>query len=207
MTALPKSSPLAHRQSLSAEGDLLMISEVPFVPKHILRAAPESAAKPVRAAVGLELPTDPLHAAGDGDMAILWLGPDEWMITGNGETAKLVDALAGTHHQLVDVSDYYTIIHVGGRMARPALMKITTLDVHRRACLPGRVAGSMFGHANAWLWLVAEENEEPDFRLVVRWSLADYLWCLLADAGREWGVPDEIPVSGEKLLDTSAQSF
>jgi hypothetical protein len=37
------------------------------------------------------------------------------------------------------------------------------------------------------------------FRLLIRWSMADYLWCLLADAGREWGMPAEVPVKGERL--------
>jgi sarcosine oxidase subunit gamma len=29
--------------------------------------------------------------------------------------------------------------------------------------------------------------------------MADYLWCLLADAGREWGVPEQVPIKGEVL--------
>jgi sarcosine oxidase subunit gamma len=29
--------------------------------------------------------------------------------------------------------------------------------------------------------------------------MADYLWCLLAEAGREWGMPREVPVKGERL--------
>ena len=29
--------------------------------------------------------------------------------------------------------------------------------------------------------------------------MADYLWCLVADAAREWGVPEEQPVEGETL--------
>ena len=61
------------------------------------------------------------------------------------------------HHQLVDVSDYYTIIEVAGPKAREALMKLTTLDLHPRAFKPGMVTGSVFGRANAMIWLPLDD--------------------------------------------------
>ncbi len=112
---------------------------------------------------------------------------------------KARDALAGMHHQLVDVSDYYTTIEVAGPKARELLMKLTTLDMHPGAFRPGMVAGSVFAHANALLWLPLGAADDEAFRLFVRWSMADYLWCVIAEAGREWGVPEEVPVKGEKL--------
>jgi heterotetrameric sarcosine oxidase gamma subunit len=107
----------------------------------------------------------------------------------------------------VDVSDYYTIIEVAGDQARELLMKLTTLDLHPRAFRPGMVTGSMFGRTQATIWQPPraggaggdDDGGEPTFRLFIRWSMADYLWCALADAGREWGVPEQIPVTGERL--------
>jgi len=63
------------------------------------------------------------------------------------------------------------------------------------------VAGSVFGRANALLWQTRSDADEagPAFRLFIRWSMADYLWCLAADAGREWGVPEQVSVKDEKL--------
>jgi hypothetical protein len=29
--------------------------------------------------------------------------------------------------------------------------------------------------------------------------MADYLWCLIADAAREFGTPEQRPVEGERL--------
>ena len=82
-------------------------------------------------------------------------------------------------------------------------MKLTTLDLHPRAFKAGMVAGSMFGRTQATLWQVTDDGRVgrggPLFRLIVRWSMADYLWCLIADAAREWGVPEEQPVEGETL--------
>jgi len=199
-------SPLFHRRPLEGEGGSLRIVEQPFLGKFILRANPDDAVEPLRAALGLGLPFDPLTSSRDGDTAFLWLGPDEWMLVTRegdpaGRAALAAQALAGIHHQLVDVSDYYTVIEVAGPRAREALMKLTPLDVHARAFRAGMVAGSVFGQANATLWQTADDAEEggPAFRVFVRWSMADYLWCLLADAGREWGMPEEVPIKGERL--------
>ena len=49
------------------------------------------------------------------------------------------------------------------------------------------------------LWLPLEAAGEETFSLFVRWSMADYLWCTVADAGREWGMPEQVPVKGEAL--------
>ena len=202
-------SPLAHRSSIAAERDAVRLAEIPFLSKHILRVDPETGAAVVKSALGLDLPQEPLTSSRSNDTACLWLGPDEWMIVGDDNLAPdLAKALAKTQSQLADVSDYYTVIEVAGPRARDALMKLTTLDIHPRAFQVGQVAGSLFGHANAWLWLTGETDDEgPAFRLIVRWSMADYLWCLLAECGREWGMPEEQPLAGEALLQASAQSL
>ena len=97
------------------------------------------------------------------------------------------------------MSSYYTTIELAGPRARDMLMKLTTLDLHPSAFTTGQVAGSLFGRAQATLWQVdADETEGgPVFRLFVRRSMADYLWCLLAEAGFEWGMPKQAPLSGE----------
>ena len=211
-SAPERRSPLVHRSPIAAERDALRLAEIPFLRKHILRVDPQAAAVVVKSALAVELPRQPLTTSRSGETACLWLGPDEWMIIGGDDvaakTANLAIALADTHYQLAEVSDYYTAIEVAGPRARDALMKLTTLDIHPREFPVGRIAGSVFGHANAWLWLTDESDDDsPVFRLIVRWSMADYLWCLLADCGREWGMPEEQPLAGEVLLQASAQSL
>jgi sarcosine oxidase subunit gamma len=196
-------SPLDHRPPVGGDGGAIRLAEMPFVGKLILRCAPASAAAPMRDTLGMELP-GPLASARAGRLSMLWLGPDEWMLVTPPEeadalAAKAAAALADLHHQVVDVSDYYTVIEIGGAKAREALMKLTTLDLHARAFTVGQVAGSVFGRATATLWLRPEENSDPLFWLFVRWSMADYLWCLVADGGREWGVPMQMPLGGEQL--------
>ena len=199
-------SPLFHRPPVQDEAGAFRMEERPFVEKFILRADPRISVEPLRAALGLGLPFDPLTSSTAGETSFLWMGPDEWMLVTAPEdavarTTAARAALAGTHHQLVDVSDYYTIVEVAGPKAREALMKVTTLDLHPRAFKAGMVTGSVFGRANAMIWQTSGDAEAggPVLRLFIRWSMADYLWCLIANAGREWGVPEQVPVKGERL--------
>ncbi|MYZ50054.1 sarcosine oxidase subunit gamma, partial [Propylenella binzhouense] len=156
--------------------------------------------------LGIGLPRAPLASAAEGETAWLWMGPDEWMLVappaeGGGRAAAVGAALGAVRHQLVDVGDYYAVIELAGPMARDLLAKLTTLDLHPRAFRPGACAGSVFGRVNALLWLKGDEGPPgPVFWLFVRWSHADYLWCLLAACGREWGMPEEVPVKGEPLV-------
>jgi len=199
-------SPLAHRTPIEGDGGAIRIAERPFLGKFILRVNASEAADLLLGAVGMTLPTAPLSTASADDVSLLWLGPDEWMLVtppeqADGVFAEAGRALAGVHHQLVAVGDYYTVIEVSGSSAREALMKLTTLDLHPRAFNAGMTAGAVFGRAQATLWQIADDAAEggPLFRLIVRWSMADYLWCALADAAREFGAPETKPVGGEAL--------
>jgi len=137
---------------------------------------------------------------------MLWLGPDEWMLVtepGSEEALfdQLKDALSETHCQLVDVSDQLTNIELSGARAREILMKLTTLDLHPRQIGPGDVAGTTFGSVTATLFVTddVKKHETQRFQLIVRRSVADYMWCLLAEAGREFGLPEQQPRSGETM--------
>jgi heterotetrameric sarcosine oxidase gamma subunit len=203
-------SPLSHRAPIEGDRGAIRIAERQFLGKFILRVDPGEAADLLLGVVGMSLPTLPLSSATAADMALLWLGPDEWMLVAPPEQADAAfadaeKALGGVHHQLVAVGEYYTLIEVSGPRAREALMKLTTLDLHPRAFKAGMVAGSMFGRTHATLWQVADDapaygkEDGPLFRLFVRWSMADYLWCLIADAAREFGTPEALPIGGETL--------
>ena len=197
-------SALGGREPIEGRNGAVRIGERPFLGKFILRADPHEAVERLRTALGVGLPFDALTSSTTGETSFLWMGPDEWMLVTSPDEAmanagRAREALAGIHHQLTDVSDYYTVIEVAGSRTRELLMKLTTLDLHPRAFQPGMVAGSILGRANAIIWKPAQAEGTGVFRLFIRWSFADYLWCLLADAGREWGVPAQAPVKGETM--------
>ena len=62
------------------------------------------------------------------------------------------------------------------------------------------VKGSIFGRVPAVLYCPAAANAAaPEFDLIIRRSHADYLWCLLALAGYEYGLPEQKPEGHVKL--------
>ena len=187
-----RKSPLVHRAPLEAPNGGIQICERAFWGKLVLRVLPQG-----EWAGTLNLPLTASRSSEFEGAEVLWLGPDEWMFVtppGNeGEMrARLLAVLEGEHHQLVDVSDYYTGILVSGGKAPECLMKLTPFDLHPRVFKNGDVAGSRFGHATAWI--VNRSGNEPEFEIMVRWSMADYLWCLIAEAGREFGLPVQEPI-------------
>jgi len=204
MSEIRRRTPLHTRTPLEASGGAARIAELSFLGKLVLRVDPQAGSKAVETAIGIPLPAEACTVTGDGDTAVLWIGPDEfWVITPrDGETAAAIaleQGLAGLLHQVADVSSYYTAIEIAGPRAREMLMKLTMLDVDARAFTVGQVAGSIFAAAQAYLWQVTGDEEPggPAFRLFVRRSMADYMWCLLAEAGVEWGLPAQAPIEGE----------
>jgi heterotetrameric sarcosine oxidase gamma subunit len=107
-------------------------------------------------------------------------------------------ALGQQHHQLADVTDFYAMIHIGGGKSRDMLMKLTTLDMHPAKFPQGAVRGSVFGRVPAVLHCPADTTA-AEFDLIIRRSHADYLWCLLALAGREFGLPEQKPAGRVRL--------
>jgi len=189
-------SPLAHRAPIGA-ADMVYLREYAFNGKLILRVSAADIKQE------LPLPLTPNRSSDWEDISILWLGPDEWMFVmppgGEGAIqAKLGEILSRVHHQLTDVTDYYTTLQLSGTRAPETLMKLTMFDLHRRAFKPGDVAGTVFGKTAAWI--INTSDDTPQFDIIVRWSMADYLWCLIAEAGREFGMPVQSPAGQVKGL-------
>lgn len=199
-------SPLGHRDTIQAGDGRARLSERPMIGKLIIRGAADDIGPALESQAGIALPADACTSAESQDGTLLWLGPSEWMLhCGEGDErvmmATIETALTGIHHQVVDVTDYYTIIRVSGPASRDMLQKVTTLDLHPRSFPAGAIKGSIFGRVPSVLHRPANEgsDEDPVFDLIIRGSHADYLWCLIAWAGREYGLPEQTPEGRVKL--------
>lgn len=193
-----RKSALAHRRALSSPE--ASIREVPFQGKLVLRGDAYRVSGPVSTVLGLELPRAVKGTATNGGVTAVWTAPDEWwLITPPGEEvaikSKLDIALFGTPSLVSDVTDYYTTIALEGSKAREMLMKLTTVDLHPRAFKPGDAVSSNFARATAVLRQTRDDagRQGSAFEILIRISMADYLWCVLAEAGHEWGLPIETP--------------
>lgn len=203
-----RASALAHREALSGDDGLVM-QEAAHLGKLILRLDDHTAGNTVVEGMKeIALPTVPCASATSptGSLSALWLGPDEWMLVCDmgAEVSlenKLKVGLNGQHFQICNVTDYYVCIDITGHQTREILMNMTTLDMHKRSFVPGQVKGTILGHANAFIWqLHTDTGAAETFRLIVRSSMADYVWCLVTRSGRLFGLAEELPIAGEQLV-------
>jgi sarcosine oxidase subunit gamma len=189
LTLGERRSPLSGFQTGSPE--TVQLAEVPFLTMVNLRVDPAGpAARRVASVLGAGLPTEPNTVVAAGAYAVLWLGPDEWLVVGPDAgvagaaalVSSLREALDGERGSAVDVSANRTTIEVGGPRARDVLENGCPLDLHPRVFHPGRCAQTVLARAQVVLW---QTGSEPTYRLLVRGSFAAYLSAWLADAARE----------------------
>jgi sarcosine oxidase subunit gamma len=167
-----------------------------FLAQLDLRLAPDDAAprQAVESVIG-PLPIEPNTVHGGADAAVLWLGPDEWLVVGppEGETtleAQLRDAIGDTPGAaIVDASANRTTLELRGPRAWELLEFGCPIDLHPRVFGPGRCAQTLLARANVLIWFVADEPE-PVYRLLVRPSFAAYVAAWLADASEGFDEPN-----------------
>lgn len=174
----------------AATGGLVTLAEVPFRTQLNLRLDP---AGPAAAAAGKELgvalPTSAGASASSGDLSVLWLGPDEWLVVGppgaaEQLTGQLRSAAGAEHASVVDVSAQRTILALGGPRARDLLALGGNVDVHPRAFEVGDCVQTVLAHAPVVLL-----RRDEGFWVLVRASFAAHLAGWLVDAATEFTGP------------------
>ena len=141
-----------------------------------------TAAPAVAHVMGLALPQTPCTYTTRADLAVYWLGPDEWLVTvtagAEGELeSRLRSALDGAG-AVVDVSSGYIRYNLYGPAAAEVLMKASPYDFDGREFGPGRCVQTVFAKTTA---LVAC-RENSSFDLTIRRSYAGYFERWTADA-------------------------
>jgi len=157
------------------------VAEVPFLTQLNLRLDPDSPA-----ALGFSLPTQPCTSARSGDVDVLWLGPDEWLVVGppgaaERLTGQLRAAVGAEHASIVDVSAQRTTLELSGPSVRDLLAGGCAIDLHPRVFGPGDCVQTELAHAPVVLL-----RRDPGFWVLVRASFAAHLVDWLLDASVEY---------------------
>lgn len=186
-------TPLGHQTAeLTATPDGVRIAEVPYLTQLNLRVEPAGpAARSLQDVLGTALPTRANTAVAAGELTVLWLGPDEWLVLGSeGQQETLEKALRqamGTEPgTVVNLSAHRTTIELTGERAREVLAKGCSLDLHPTVFTPGSCAQVLL--AQAPVLLLAREGATPAYWLLVRASYATYVADWLLDACVEYSV-------------------
>lgn len=191
----PLRSPLAHTADRLAaatrdSGGAVRLAEVPFLAQIDVRLdAKGAAADAVGLALGLPLPLEPDTVVRAEDRAVLWLGPDEWLVVGPPGSRpdlenRIREAAADEPVSVTDVSAQRTTLLVSGPRARDLLAHGCPLDLHPRAFGAGRCAQTTLGRTQ--VVLIARDEPRAGFWVLVRSSFAGYLTDWLLDAAAEY---------------------
>ena len=165
--------------------DSLRIAAEPFVAMAVVRVDPDGSRGP--AVHGTPLPTVPNTWAPTADGWLVWLGPDEWLLTSTGSSPEtLEEELREDLHPAggtaVDVSAQRIVVRISGPRARDVLAKGWSIDLHPRVFGPGSSAQTTLGQTGVVLLALGED----DFAVLVRASFAGYLATWLLDASLEY---------------------
>jgi sarcosine oxidase subunit gamma len=183
--------PLAHLAAEVAADEApakagLVLGEHAFRGKLNLRGDLEDAGflEAVAAALGVALPTEANGVTEAKRLAVLWLGPDKWLVvTAPGHERLLAEmleeTLAGRHISVVDVSDQQRVIVLAGGQVRTLLAKDTSLDFAPPSFAPGRCVQIPLARA---LVAVHQRDDRSTFDIYVDHSYAEYLWRWLETA-------------------------
>ncbi len=152
----------------------------------VLRARP-AAQVAASGKLGLSLPVVACRSAARGDVAALWLGPDEWLVLapdadGPALAAALETAMAGAPHSLVDVGHRQLGLMLDGPHAAEMLNAGCPLDLDIFAFPIGMCTRTIFAKAEIVLWRI----DTYTWRIEVWRSFATYVRGLLDEAGREF---------------------
>jgi sarcosine oxidase, subunit gamma len=130
------------------------------------------------------------RAVARGSRATLWLGPNEYLLMDQTDSASSVlaaaieQALHDLPHALVDISHRQIAVEIKGPQAEPILSGGCPLDVDVSAFPVGGCTRTVFAKADIVLWRTGADT----FQLEVWRSFSDYLTALLREIAREFEV-------------------
>ena len=187
----PRHEPLAHlalasQTTADMTNAAVGLQALPYHPSLLLRGEGDDQAllDSFHSTMGFALPISPFRVIQQSEYSAFWLGPNEWLILGDGARKKLANGLAGCHHALIDIGDGQQIIAISGAHAVDVLSKHCPLDLHNLNrsepwCTRTVLAG---------IQIFLRNQGSSTYHVHASRSLSDYTWRVLEDAALEFGV-------------------
>ncbi|MER5387491.1 sarcosine oxidase subunit gamma family protein [Saccharopolyspora sp. NPDC002686] len=141
----------------------------------------------VEHALGSALPVEPNTWTSTPEGQIVWLGPDEWLVTSTVSRPheledSLIKVVSAHDGAAVDVSAQRTSIRLSGGLARELLSFGCSIDLRPAAFPKGSSAQTGIGQTGVLILALGGD----DFRLFARPSFAGYLADWLLDTAEEF---------------------
>jgi sarcosine oxidase subunit gamma len=164
------------------------ITVLPHATRLAIRGGDAAVAR-MSLATGVDFPREACRSAIEGSRAVLWLGPDEWLLIAPDDSAEILvaamnEALGEVPASIVEVSARNLAIEVAGPKAAEALNAFNPLDLDQAAFPVGMCTRTLFGKVEIVLWRTAPEV----FRIEVWRSFAPYILGCLEEACTEYAL-------------------
>ena len=129
------------------------------------------------------LPTKPNTYAINGNLKIIWLSPDEWLITNEDDNlfSKLKNAVGDLEASVTDISENRTIVRISGKNIYKLLSKFLVLDIEKNLSSKSTCSQTLFVKVPILLLRNQNNNQVPEFDIFVNKSHANYVYNLLVD--------------------------
>ncbi len=127
------------------------------------------------------LPSAPNTSIGVPGGDVLWLGPDEWLLSAE---RPVPDLLARWHGEATDVSHGRCVLRIGGDSGQELLATGISLDLRPRAFAPGACAQTQYGGVSVLLHRLRSGER---FDVYIPRSYALHAWDMLRAAAGEFG--------------------
>ena len=136
----------------------------------------------VKSATGCDLPLAANTVAMAGDVRILWLGPDEWLVIDEAGNDPLADcAGVAALHSAVGISHRNIAIAVTGKAAAATINAGCPQDLSLDAFPVGACSRTILGKTEIVLLRTAQDA----FRVECWRSFSDYVFTFLSEAARD----------------------
>jgi sarcosine oxidase subunit gamma len=186
---LARTNPLEQwTEALGGMPETVQVVPKPFISMIDVRLDPAgSAAADVGSYLGVDLPTSPSTWVETDRVQVIWLGPDEWLVTSSFHTAQELEAglreAVSERGAVIDVSGQRTTLWLTGENARDVLAAGCAIDLHPRVFRSGAAAQTLLGLTS--VVLLALDDTGTSYYIHVRSSFAQYLAKFLLDAAIE----------------------
>ena len=163
------------------------IQELPFVNKINVRIDTSDNKNIIKCGklINAILPVQPNTYVTNDNVKVIWLGPNEWLITNNQNLYKnLKNEIGDIQASVTDVSENRTVIRISGEQIFKLLSKFLVLDLEKNLPDESSCAQTLFVKVPVLLVRNNNEKQIPEIDIFTNRSHANYIYNLIVDGSQ-----------------------
>ena len=163
------------------------IQELPFINKINVRIDINDNQNIIKCGklINAILPIQPNTYVTNDNVKVIWLGPNEWLITNNQNLYKnLKNEIGDIQASVTDVSENRTVIRISGDQIFKLLSKFLVLDLEKNLPDESSCAQTLFVKVPVLLVRNNNEKQIPEIDIFTNRSHANYIYNLIVDGSQ-----------------------